>query len=144
MKNQNPIVEGKFETRGDYEVTNEKIIFNFGLFSHYEESKELMFSSGQQFEITVTNENGDEVYKFSDGKAFNMALIYENVEPGEVITWSDEWDRTDKEGNYLESGKYKAKIEILASLSPGPVGEEKVETEDIPKDQLTKTIEFTL
>lgn len=144
MKNQNPIVEGKFETRGDYEVTNDMVTFNFELFSHYEESKELMFSSGQQFEITVTNEKEEEVYKFSDGKVFTMALIYETVEPGEAITWSDEWDRTDKEGNYLESGKYKAKIEIFASPSPGPVEEEKVETEDIPKEQLTKTIEFTL
>ena len=144
MKNQNPIVEGKFETREDYEVTNDMVTFNFELFSHYEKSKELMFSSGQQFEITVTNEKEEEVYKFSDGKAFTMALIYETIEPGEAITWSDEWDRTDKEGNYLESGKYKAKIEILASPSPGPVEEEKVETEDIPKEQLIKTIEFTL
>ncbi|MBG0765543.1 MAG: hypothetical protein H0S78_11830, partial [Tissierellales bacterium] len=55
MKNQNPIVEGKFETRGYYEVTNDMVTFNFELFSHYEESKELMFSSGQQFADLMEN-----------------------------------------------------------------------------------------
>ncbi|MFO7886984.1 MAG: BsuPI-related putative proteinase inhibitor [Eubacteriales bacterium] len=137
LQNNKPIVEGKFETRADYKVTNENVEFNFELFSHFEESKEVMFSSGQQFEITVTDGNEEEVYKFSEGKAFTMAIVYETVEPGESLEWTDEWDRTDKEGNYLESGKYTAKVEILAK-SP------EEEDEEIDKDQLTKTINFTL
>ncbi len=137
LENNKPIVEGKFETRAGYKVTNEKVEFNFELFSHFEEIKELMFSSGQQFEITITNENGEEVYKFSEGKAFTMALVYETLELGESMEWTDEWDRTDKEGNYLESGKCTAKIEILTK-SPDE------EDEEIDKSQLTKTISFTL
>jgi len=144
MENNQPVVEGEFETRADYEVTNEKVVFNFELFSHFSEDKELMFSSGQQFEITITNEKGEEVYKFSEGKAFTMALTYETLEPGESIEWSDEWDRTDKEDNYLESGRYTANIKILASMSPGPVNEEMEEVEDIDESQLTETIDFTL
>jgi len=144
LDNQTPIVEGKFQTRVDYEVTNDNVIFNFELFSHFQESKELMFSSGQQFEITVVNDKGEEVYKFSEGKAFTMALIYKTLEPGESMEWTNKWDRTDKDGDYLETGKYTAKIEILASSSPGPVGEDKKETEEILKEELTKTIDFTL
>jgi len=137
LENNESIVEGKFETRVNYEVTNENVEFTLELFSHFEETKDLMFSSGQQFEITITNENGEEVYKFSEGKFFTMAIVYETLEPGESLEWTEVWDRTDKEDNYLESGKYTAKIEILAMSPEG-------EDEEIEKSQLTKTINFSL
>ena len=74
-----PIVAGKYETRGNYEIKDGKVIFNFELMSHYTEPQELMLGSGQQFELTITNEEGEEVYRFSDGKSFTLALLYKTL-----------------------------------------------------------------
>src|SRR6056297_2950201 len=137
LENNQTIVEGKFETRGNYKVTNENVEFNFELFSHFERSSDIMFNSGQQFEITITNEKGEEVYKFSEGKAFTMAIVYETIGPGKSLEWTNKWDRKDKEDKYLESGKYTAEIEILAKYPELKDGK-------IDKGQLTKTIYFTL
>lgn len=55
-----------FETRATANVEEDEVIFNFNLKNHSEESREIHFSSGQQFEIVVTNEEGEEVYRYSD------------------------------------------------------------------------------
>jgi hypothetical protein len=131
----NPIVKGSFETKGKYEIKDNKVIFDFELMSHYTTPQELVMGSGMQFEITITNENGEEVYRYSDGKAFTLALIYHTLNPGETLKWQDEWDMTNKDGEKLTSGNYKAEIKVLASLSS---------EETIEEDQLTTVISFNL
>jgi len=129
--------EEKFETKGTYKIENDKVVFNFELLSHYTEPKTLMFGSGQQFEITISDEEGKEVYRYSDDKFFTMALVYKDIAPGESLKWHDEWNMTNKEGEKLTSGKYKAQINILAKAS------ENSEF-DIEEDQLTTVIDFIL
>lgn len=129
------IVGGKFETRASYEIKDEKIIFDFELFSHYAEPRELTFSSGQQFELTITDEASNEVYRYSDGRSFTMALVYKTINPGESFKWQDQWDMTDKDDIKLESGNYNATIWILASHS---------EDETIDDSPLTAAIDFSI
>ncbi len=129
------IVKGRLETRASHEIRDGKVVFDFELMSHYTKPLELMFSSGQQFEVTITDEAGTEVYRFSDGRAFTMALVYKTIGPGEAFKWQDEWDMTNKDGEKLTSGNYKAVIKILA-LSDS---DEKIDDSD-----LTATIEFTV
>ena len=69
--------------------------------SHYTYPIDLMFSSGQQFEVTITDEAGTEVYRFSEGRGFTMALVYKTINPGEAFKWQDEWDMTNKDGEKL-------------------------------------------
>ena len=130
-----PILEGRFETRANYEIKDEKVIFDFELISHHTEAQKLMFGSGQQFELTITNEDGEEVYKFSDGKFFTMALVYKTLIPGESLKWQDEWNMTDKDGEKLTSGNYKAEIKILVITE---------EDEEIPAEQFKTVIDFTV
>ena len=130
-----PIVAGKYETRGNYEIKDGKVIFNFELMSHYAETTELMFGSGQQFELTITDEDGEEVYRFSDGKSFTLALLYKTLNPGESLKWQDEWNMTNKEGEKLTTGNYKAQIKVLAITE---------EDNEIPDEQLNTVIEFAL
>ncbi len=129
------IVKGKLETRGSYEITDDKVIFDFRLMSHYSQTEELKFSSGQQFEIVIIDENDEEVYRYSDGKAFTEALVFKTIKPGELLKWNDEWDMTDKKGNKLTEGKYKAEIKVL-------VMEEN--NEKIEEGELTTIIDFSL
>lgn len=130
------IVEGRLETRASHEIRDGKVVFDFELMSHYTNPLELMFSSGQQFEVTITDESGTEVYRFSDGRAFTMAIVYKTINPGEAFKWQDEWDMTNKDGEKLTSGNYKAVIKILA-LSES-------DTERIDDSELTATIEFCI
>jgi len=130
------IAIGRFETRGTCELKDGKAVFDFELMSHFEKIKEIKFGSGQQFELTITDDNGKEVYKYSDGKFFTMALVSKSIKPGEALKWQDIWDLTDKDGNKLTSGKYKAEIEIMV------ISEENDEKYD--ESQLTKVIDFTL
>lgn len=134
--NIQPIVKGRFETRGSYEIKDGNVVFNFELMSHYTEPKQLMFGSGQMFEVSVTDEKGKEVYRFSDGKFFTLALVSKTINPGEALKWQDKWDMTDKDGKKLTSGKYKAEISVMAA--PEKNGE------TIDKSQLTTVIKFEL
>ena len=130
-----PIAEGRYETKGSYEIKDDKVIFDFQLMSHYTEAQELMFGSGQQFELIITNEDGDEVYRFSDGKFFTMALVYKTLNPGDSFKWQDEWDMTNKDGEKVNSGNYKAEIKILViSEDDGKINDE----------ELTTLLEFSL
>jgi len=130
------IVKGRLETRASHEIKDGKVVFDFELMSHYTYPINLMFSSGQQFEVTITDEAGTEVYRFSDGKFFTLALINKTLDPGEALKWQDEWDMTNKDGEKLTSGNYKAVIKILA-LSES-------DSEKIDDSELTATIEFTV
>lgn len=131
-----PIIEGKFETRGSYEIKDGKVVFDFELVNHYSEPKQLQFGSGQQYEVVITNEKGEEVYRYSDDKFFTLAIIYKTIKPGESLKWQDIWDMTDQEGEKLTSGKYTANITIMV------MPENK--DEKIEENQLTTVIDFSL
>ncbi len=128
--------EGIFETRGSYTVEDGKVVFDFQLVNNSDEKKTLMFGSGQQFEITITDEKGTEVYRYSDGKFFTMALIFKDIDPGESLKWQDAWDMTNKDGEKAGPGKYRAEIEILVIQEEGQ--------EPIDESQLKTVIDFEL
>ncbi|HZK56937.1 MAG TPA: BsuPI-related putative proteinase inhibitor [Clostridia bacterium] len=110
-----------FETAGNYETKDGNMSFNFELKNNSAENKTLRFGSGKQFEITVENEEGEEVYRYSDGKYFTMAIVLREIEAGGSIKWEDSWDMRDKDGKELPEGKYTATIEILPILEEGQI-----------------------
>lgn len=133
---ENPsIAPGRLETRVTYGKTDNNIVFDIGLFSHYTKPIELTFSSGQQFELTITDKSGNEVFRYSDDKFFTLALVNKTLNPGELLSWKDEWDMTDKNGVKLTSGDYKAVVNILVY---------DVNGEKIDDSQLTATVNFSL
>jgi flagellar hook assembly protein FlgD len=130
------IVRGRFETRAGYEIKDGKVIFNFTLMSQHTVSKNITFSSGQQFEIVITDGKGEEVYKYSDNKFFTLALLFKTMIPGEALQWNDEWDMTNKRGEKLTAGDYSVKITVLAKAEEG--------AEKIDEGQLTTTLKLNL
>lgn len=123
-------------TSGGCEITEDKVFFDFALTNHSSEVMELPFGSGQQFELVIIDEKDEEVYRYSDGKFFTLALVYKQINPGESLRWQDQWDLRDKEGNVVSPGRYRAEIEIMVIPE-----EDKDKIED---HQLRTTIEFTL
>jgi len=133
---EKPVEEGRFETRASYKIEDDKVVFDFQLINHYPEQKQLMFGSGQQFELIITDEKGEEVYRYSDDKVFTLAIVYKDINPGESLKWQDEWDMRNKDGEKLESGKYKAEIRVIAI--------QEDDDQKIDKSQLTTVMSFVL
>jgi hypothetical protein len=76
----------------------------------------LAFSSGQRYDLELKNARGDVVYRWSDERAFTMALGEEMIGPGErnyVVTVR----LADKEGKPLAQGKYTA-VGWITSTGP--------------------------
>ncbi|MGX1194846.1 BsuPI-related putative proteinase inhibitor [Metabacillus sp. SLBN-84] len=69
-----------------------------------DEEKNFEFSSGQKYEIIITDPNGAEVYKYSKGKMFTQALQYVTIPPGESKTYEETWDM--KSAGSLQAGDY--------------------------------------
>jgi len=51
---------------------------------------EVTFMSGQSFDITVTDD-GEEVWRWSQGRMFTQAIREETIAPGDTRTFSGEW-----------------------------------------------------
>ena len=58
------------------------------------------------FDVVVTKPNGVEVWNRLHGKDVSAVLQVRLVQPGEVLTFSDEWDQHDNSGKPVPSGTY--------------------------------------
>jgi len=135
------VSEAGFETSASYEIKDGKVVFDFELVNLHKEPQTLTFSSGQQFEVTVTDEAGNEVYRFSDGKFFTMALVNRTIDAGESLKWRDEWNMTNKAGEKVGPGNYTAVIRILAMPESLPDSDSSI---TLDESQFTAVIRFTL
>jgi hypothetical protein len=104
----------QLETKLEAIQKDEKVVFNLTLSNVGSEDAELTFSSGQQFEIVVKNEDNKEVYRYSEGRMFTQALITEQIKAGEQLEWKIEWDQKTN-SNLVANGEYTVSAEVLAN-----------------------------
>jgi len=90
---------------------------------------DLLFGSGHQYDIIVTDADGQEVYNWAADMDFTMALINKSLAPGEELSYSEEWNYTDTEGKPLSAGKYSVKVTFRASVENEDL-KDKVKAED--------------
>ncbi len=76
----------------DVKEDENSLQFTMTLENESDEPKQVEFSSGQKFDITVKDERGNTVYHFAEGKMFTQAIISETIEPGQSLTLEDTWD----------------------------------------------------
>jgi hypothetical protein len=101
-----------FETGVEVEPTANKAVFNISFTNKGEEEANVTFSSGQKFELVVLDSSGKEVYRYSIGKMFTMALETIKLGPGESIQIQDEWDYM-LDGKRVNPGEYKAIVTVI-------------------------------
>jgi hypothetical protein len=78
-----------------------------------DETSSIDFSSGQIYEIVLLDQEGDEVYRFSKGRMFTMALVHESFEPGESKEYSEAISLEE-----IEPGSYTLEAQlVLAALN---------------------------
>lgn len=96
------------------EERGEEIILNYTVENRGDHDLHLIFPSGQEFDYLIYNENGELVYRWSDGKMFIMA-IHETILPaGEKIEIREVWDGRDKNGDPVPLGKYRVTFLLKA------------------------------
>lgn len=118
-----------FELNVNHTVEDNQVIFDFELINNHESEQVLQFGSGQQYEIIIINDKQEEVYRYSDGKFFTLALVYKDLKPGEGLKWQEVWTPTD-------NGIYTVQISILTRLANSE--------QEIPSEQLTKSFDIEL
>ncbi|KYG32358.1 BsuPI-related putative proteinase inhibitor [Alkalihalobacillus trypoxylicola] len=68
----------------------------------------LAFSSGQKMEIVLRNEQGEEVYRYSEGKMFTMAIENKTLAPDEHLSFGEYIDVSE-----FEAGEYTVELTSL-------------------------------
>ncbi|MFD1032334.1 BsuPI-related putative proteinase inhibitor [Metaplanococcus flavidus] len=95
-------------------------LYRYTVNNQTEESVTFNFTSGQRFDYTISNADGEEVYRLSSVSSYIQALGEETLEPGDKLEYEFEIPPLD-----LESGVYT----ITAWLTPeeGPKYEVEIE-----------------
>lgn len=107
--------------------------FDFSLKNVSELEQKLIFSSGQLFEITVYNNKGMEVYRYSRNKVFIMAMVNKSIAPGGKLPFQVEWDKIGNDNKQVEPGHYTAAITFITR-----------ERQHLGDNQLSTTISFEI
>lgn len=110
-------VKGLFQTKLTIKQERDKATLHFSLMNQSEQDQNLTFGSGQQFEITAVSEEGVEVYRWSHGKMFTMALIEKVMNKGDKLEFEEIWEMVDNEGKPVPDGTYTIKVKIMAQRS---------------------------
>jgi len=79
----------------------------------------LTSSSGQRYEIVVTDEQGNNVYQWSMHFSFISMIIDWELAADESVTYEEEWSYVNDEGDRLAPGTYVVRAVILARLPSG-------------------------
>ncbi len=89
----------------DAAVEDDEVRFTYTVCNDGDGPVELSFRSGQSFDVWV-EADGEERWRYSDGKLFTQALRSETLEPGETVRYGTTW--TDP-----SAGEYEARA-VLA------------------------------
>jgi hypothetical protein len=106
--------------RGDY-ARGSTVVFRFTVKNpsavpiHYD------FNTAQQFDITVTDPHGVEVWRWSTGRLFAQALTAVDLKTGESKTYTASWSTADV-GRPLPTGTYAATATLTPTVRPAVRG----------------------
>jgi hypothetical protein len=81
------------------------------------------FNTGQTFDIVITNEAGNEVWRWSKERFFTQVVRSDSIRPKGRWQFQEAWNRRDNDGNPLEPGRYRitATITSLPAVTAPPV-----------------------
>ena len=66
------------------------------------------YGTAQQYDFTVSNASGEEVWRWSRDRAFALVVTYQTFEPGETTVYGATWDQLTNDGEPVPPGMYSA------------------------------------
>lgn len=100
-------LEGTLETAAD--GTRDAVMFVFTVSNSGGEPVDLQFSDACKAEF-VLKDDGDEVWRFSEGRMFAQVLSSETLEAGAETTYEAEWSDPEP-GDYTAAAELRAQDE---------------------------------
>lgn len=73
-------------------VKDNKFVMTLSITNNSDAAVTFRHGSGQKYDFVLLDSNGDELYRWSKGKFFTMALTSTTVAPGETVTFTESLD----------------------------------------------------
>jgi len=107
------------ETEKDTYRFGEAVPLTLSVTNTGDETQTLTFSSGQRYDFVVSR-SGGEVWRWSTGKFFTMALGSLKLAPGETLTFRETWRQEDNKGRRAGRGSYEISAILTTMGAPRP------------------------
>jgi hypothetical protein len=100
------------------EVTvGEEVRFRFTVTNATGEPVELTFRDSGRADFAILTDDGEEVWRWSDGRTFIQAIQYSDLQPGQEATFTESWpDPTP--GDYTAEATLRAVEHDISSRTP--------------------------
>lgn len=79
----------QFRVKVDVDKT--QVTVTMELTNTTENVKRVAFSSGQQFDVLIRDQDGNTVYHYAEGRMFTQAIVMEEIAPGKTLSFKDVW-----------------------------------------------------
>ncbi|MDF2787413.1 MAG: hypothetical protein K0S80_511 [Neobacillus sp.] len=102
-------------------IGNERVEFELLIKNNEETPLHFEFPTSQYYEITVTDQTGQEVYRYSKGRFFLQALQTIRIDPHQTFRKVEIWDYK-VNGKRVPAGQYT----VTATLLPRKLNEKPI------------------
>lgn len=114
---QSKSVAGLFKTSVEVFNKEGKISLDFSLQNVSGKEQHISYGSGQKYDIFIYNAQNEEIYRWSNNKAFTQALIVTNMMKDSKLVFNEQWNLKDNKGNKVPPGKYTIKVNVMIALN---------------------------
>jgi hypothetical protein len=97
------------------------------------------FSTGQKYDVVVTDAAGTEVWDWAKGRMFTQNLSSISLKPGKSLTYSVVWNGVDQTGRNVKSGTYTLTAHLTSDTHPAVTGGFVVNNDRDPNNMGTPT-----
>jgi hypothetical protein len=76
---------------------------------------DLLFGSGQNYDIMITDKGGHDIWHWSHGKVFTMAVRHVKIPPGQNIKYTIIWKQLDNKRLPVKRGRYFIRGRLMSA-----------------------------
>ncbi|WP_276356320.1 BsuPI-related putative proteinase inhibitor [Cohnella caldifontis] len=113
-----PTMAGLFETAVDAKMEDGKLKLRISVSNVSGKSVQVRYG-GQRYDFRIFDQEGNEIYTWSDNKAFIAVVTDAEMRPSETASYREEWDLLDRQGNRVPPGEYTVRGNLMAELREG-------------------------
>jgi hypothetical protein len=103
---------------GPLEVTvGDEVRLRFTVANVSDEAVELTFRDSGRADFAVLRDDGEEVWRWSDGRMFMQVVQYSDLQPGQEATFTESWPDP-RPGNYTAEATLRAADHDVTARTP--------------------------
>jgi hypothetical protein len=126
-------------TRRSSYRTGQRVGITFRIVNTTGKSVSYNFSTGQRFDVTVTDAQGGLVWDWARGHLFSQNLASMSLAPGKSLVYKAAWPGTDHAGHLVAPGIYTLSAKLTSDNLPAITGGVIVNTDPDPNNMGSPT-----